>query len=281
MTIKQLVDDATFLEANGRYLGALAVLLLAVAGSSRKLLPKRTPSIRNPGKDMGDGEAFELFLGPRIRKIVSGVLEAGDLGHSGMKVEFKGTAHTLEHILYKFYRCELAHEAKLPQNVDFLPRSELQNRGISIGNKDINVNIVPTRDGVMLDTGWLEVLRQAVVHAPVNGPEFEIEHHELKPKNGNDDEQLKAISSKHNVGEGRVRILKLLVEAVTPRGVIGSNDQALQEEFKKLVKTGTISQGMITGLTHQGLTDQHERLQPKGLEVVREISDAYDLVRIA
>ena len=63
MSIKQQIDDAIFLAKNGRHQGALTVLMLAVAASSRKTFPKKkSKSIADPSKVISDREAFTLLL---------------------------------------------------------------------------------------------------------------------------------------------------------------------------------------------------------------------------
>ena len=62
MSIKAQVEDALFLSHNGRYVGALTNLTLAIAASSRKIFPQGTKSKEDSSKEMGDREAFTLFL---------------------------------------------------------------------------------------------------------------------------------------------------------------------------------------------------------------------------
>lgn len=50
MSIKSQVEDALFLEQNGRPLGALTMLLLATAASSRRTYPQGTTSLKEPKK---------------------------------------------------------------------------------------------------------------------------------------------------------------------------------------------------------------------------------------
>lgn len=70
MSIRQQVEDARFLAQHGRHLGALTNLMLAVAASSRKTFSKGTKSIEQPNEVMEDREAFTLFLGGRIRRLL-------------------------------------------------------------------------------------------------------------------------------------------------------------------------------------------------------------------
>lgn len=282
MSLKHLVDDARFLAADGRYLGALSVLMLAIAGSSKKRFSKKQRSLKDPEKWMGDGEAFELFLGGRIAELINGLPEESDIGTSGINVSFRNKIHTLEYILYKYYRCELVHEAELPKDVGFSPRSEeFSAPGVTLINNGFTVGFSLIDDGIALDTGWIDVFINAVVFAPINGSEFGIEHFRLRAKNGDERSFLKEISDKYDLSDGRMRILKLAVQILTPSRVAESSDLELIGNFQKLVNAGTINSGMITGLTVKGLTDWGGVLQPKGTAVIREVANGLELFRIA
>lgn len=97
----------------GRYEGALLMLLIAVAATSRKRYPLGTKSQNSPAKDMGDGEAFKTFLRDEMWRLVK---EHDDT------VRFRGQKIPIEDFLYKFLRCELVHEGKLP--IDLHPMRE-------------------------------------------------------------------------------------------------------------------------------------------------------------
>jgi hypothetical protein len=73
MSIRQQVEDGTFLAKNGRHLGALTILLVAIAASARKCFPKGTKSFENPAESMGDREAFTVSLVVRFGNFCSAV----------------------------------------------------------------------------------------------------------------------------------------------------------------------------------------------------------------
>jgi len=104
------IEDAGVLADAGRYEGALLMLLIAVAATSRKRYPLGTKSLKDPSKDMGDAEAFKTFLRDEIWRLVK---EHDDT------VQFRGKKIPIEDFLYKFLRCELVHDGKLP--VDLHP----------------------------------------------------------------------------------------------------------------------------------------------------------------
>lgn len=104
------IEDAGVLADNGRYEGALLMLLVAVAATSRKRYRTGTPSKKDPSKKMGDGEAFTTFLRDEIWRLVK---EHDDF------VVFRGKKRSIEEFLYKFLRCELIHDGHTP--VDLHP----------------------------------------------------------------------------------------------------------------------------------------------------------------
>src|SRR5256885_6365951 len=137
MTVRQQVEDATFLAEHGRHVGALTMLLLAVAASSRRTFPKGTRSLKNPKEEMSDPEAFTCFLGGRIRKILFGDFGGPDHGHSGVSVGFRGQQHDVAYVLYKFYRCELVHDGELPEDVEFTSPLAAPHGGLSVSDQGV------------------------------------------------------------------------------------------------------------------------------------------------
>ena len=107
MTITNRLADAKFLYDAGRHEGALLSVLVAVAGSSRRRFPKGTRSLKNPSQDMGDREAFEMFMGEEMKRV------------GACSVLFDGKCNSAESIFYHWLRCSLAHEAELPNQVVF------------------------------------------------------------------------------------------------------------------------------------------------------------------
>ncbi|MEZ8704136.1 hypothetical protein AB6D74_20035 [Vibrio cyclitrophicus] len=273
MSIKMQVEDAIFLKENGRHLGALTNLVLAVAASSRKTFPKGTKSFENPKKEMKDWEAFTLFIGGRIRKILFGDFGGPETGNSGISVNFKGKQHDVAYILYKYYRCELIHEGELPEDIEFKPS---ENEQVSTGNSGLSISI-SCGNTMVLDYGWIDLLVNAVVYARCNGKLFGIEHFDMIPKQGTDADICDTLVQKHDISEGRFEVLKHAVMLIKPNVVLDSNDNELQIEFKKLVDSNTISGGSITGLSSKNLTDRQGLLLSKGIEACRDIASCYEL----
>lgn len=271
MTIKEQIEDAKFLAENGRNVGALTVLMLAIAGSSKKAFPSGTRSLVNPKQKMKDCESFTLFLGGRLRKFVTGGAISPEIGESGIYIGFRGESHSLEYVLYKFYRCELVHESTLPDDVKF---DDVRGRvkGIWIDTTD---------NQIILGAGLIDVLIDAVVYARVNGPEFGIEHYDLACRAPDESAFLASICKKYDMTRGRVEMLKHVVRNLSPSEINGSSDVEVQQQFQGLIESGVVAGGMVVGLKNRGILDERSRLLDSGVRVIREIAANYDLVRVA
>jgi hypothetical protein len=279
MSIKQQVEDAVFLAKNKRHLGALTNLMLAVAASSRKAFPKdKIKSLKDPQKMMGDAEAFTLFLGGRIRKILFGDFGGPDNGNSGICVNFKGKQLDLAYILYKYYRCELVHEGELPEDIEFSPLSEAKNMSISNSSYSVSISSGNTMN---LDYGWIDLLVNAVTHARCNGEIFGIKHFDLMAVDGIDEkDHCDSIVNKYDITPGRYQILKEATRHLTPTSVVGDTDDVLVNKFSVLVNKNIINSGAISGLSSRQLSDQAGKLLPKGIEIIREIGKTFKIVQV-
>jgi hypothetical protein len=101
------LEDAKVLFDAGRIEGALLMTLVAVAATSRRRYPVGTISLKDPSKKMGDGGAFKTFVRDEIWRLVK--------EHSDT-VQYDG-GMPIEDFLYKYLRCSLLHEGKLPSDV--------------------------------------------------------------------------------------------------------------------------------------------------------------------
>jgi len=278
MSIKEQVDDALFLSQNGRYVGALTILMLAIAASSRRTFPKGTKSREEPNKELSDRERFTLFLGGKIRKILFGDYGGPDTGNSGISVGFKGKQYDVAYILYKFYRCELVHSGELPEDIEF--QQPNNQAGLNISNGGVNVAI-SSSEKLVLDYGWIDLLANAVVYAKCNGDEFGIEHYEMVPIESVNEKQFsKDIVESYQITPGRFEILKYTVRSVGPSVVKQATDEELQLKFRELVQKNVITGGAITGLSSRNLTDRAGNLMPVGIEIMRKISSVYKIVKV-
>jgi hypothetical protein len=100
--------------------------------------------------DRGDREAFEEFL-TRASSV-------------RLCVEYRGEVHTIEHILYKWLRCELVHEGGLPTDIEFIPNLNPGVRSLRAGGAPEYV--------LKLSDGWFDFLIHSVVTAEINADQF-------------------------------------------------------------------------------------------------------------
>jgi len=117
MTIQDRIDDARLLFKAGRYPGAMAMMCTAVAGAARTAFPQGTRSIDNPKNDMGDAESFQRYISPRIAHFIFSTPWPRSAKECGLRIKFRTEYYDFSYILYKWYRCELIHEARLPEDV--------------------------------------------------------------------------------------------------------------------------------------------------------------------
>jgi hypothetical protein len=142
MSIRDRIEDAKFLWQNGRHEGAFLSALLAVAATARLRYPDR--------KAVKDGEAFTQFFKNA---------RPGNLG-----VEFRGELHPIEHIFYKWLRCELVHEGGLPVDIKFMDNTAPNSLSFRAGGAP---NFV-----LLLSYSWFEHLVAIVASAPENASIF-------------------------------------------------------------------------------------------------------------
>lgn len=93
--IRDRIDDALFLWESNRREGAFLVALIAFASAARQ---------RYPG--LGDRERFEQLF--------------RDYHSAHIGVEYRGECQPIEHIFYKWLRCQLVHEGAVPIDIEFI-----------------------------------------------------------------------------------------------------------------------------------------------------------------
>ena len=138
MSIRARIEDALLLYQNERYEGAFLNALIAVAATSRREYPD----------NLSDRECFEKFLDKKWRGI--------------LKVEFRGELHTIPHIFYKWFRCELVHEGELPFDVQFI---KTDNMSVRAGGKPEYI--------LKISHGWFKWLINSVIEASCNKKDFQ------------------------------------------------------------------------------------------------------------
>jgi len=133
--IHDRIEDSLILWRSGRREGAFLNALIAVAVTSRKRYPK-----------LKDGEAFEKFL--------------TDCHNVRLSVEYRGECHPIEHILYKWLRCQLVHEAELPTDIQFMNDEGKDGLSIRAGGAPEYL--------LKIGTHWFDHIIQCVTTSPEN-----------------------------------------------------------------------------------------------------------------
>ena len=139
MSIRNRLEDAQLLYQNGRYEGAFLTVLIAVAATAR---------LEDPDRKMRDRECFESFLDKRQKGVI--------------KIEFREELHTIPHIFYKWFRCELVHEGGLPIDIEFIESDGLSFRAGGTPNYILKISY-----------GWFHWLIDVVAEAPCNKKAFQ------------------------------------------------------------------------------------------------------------
>lgn len=136
MSIQSRVQDALLLWKSGRCEGAFVNILLAVDATAKKKYPEMNKV----------GERFKRFLteASRVR----------------MNVEYRGQCQPIEDLLYKWFRCEVAHAGGLPVDIEFMPDPEPGTRSLRAGGAPGYV--------LKVSYGWFDFLVHAVASDDVN-----------------------------------------------------------------------------------------------------------------
>jgi hypothetical protein len=151
MSIEARIEDALLLWKTGRREGAFLAALVAVAATSRKRFSDR--------KRVTDRNAFERFL---------------QAAHSiRLSVEYHGECQPIEHIFYKWIRCELVHEGGWPVDIEFFTLEEPGCLSARAGGKPEFV--------LKLSTSWFQHLIDAVTTAPENKGLFSATARSTRP----------------------------------------------------------------------------------------------------
>lgn len=153
MSIRDLIQDTSLLLAMGRPTGALLAVLSAVGATSRRRFPHGTQSRLRPSEQMRDREAFETFLAAEMPRLCN---------VTNYFVQFRGEQHRLEHILYKWLRCSLAHEGELPADVRIVANPGVNQLELT----------VDASTGIDLSIGWFYRLQDVLIHCAENSADF-------------------------------------------------------------------------------------------------------------
>lgn len=147
MAIRDRITDAKLLWASGRREGAFLLVLIALAATARK---------RYPHPRHKDGDSFRTYLSDHMPRLTGKILLMPVLHWS---LTFRGQEYQFEEFLYRFMRCELAHQAEMPPDVRF-------------GYPAIPVPILPDAGGLMIHPALVVALSEVVVDAAENDGKF-------------------------------------------------------------------------------------------------------------
>ena len=138
--IRNRIDDAILLWKQGRQEGAFLSALIAVAATSRKRYPRAN-----------DRECFEQFL--------------RDSHTARLSVEYHGECHPIEHVFYKWLRCQLVHEGGIPFDIQFMEETEHRSVSVRAGGAPEYI--------LKIGIGWFNHMVGAVIQAPENADQFQ------------------------------------------------------------------------------------------------------------
>ncbi|AOE78726.1 hypothetical protein A7318_09090 [Pseudomonas lurida] len=282
MSISQQIEDAKFLIESGRHLGALTLIILAIAGSSRKTLPQGTLSLKNLKKNgepelMRDAEAFILFLGGRLKKEMFGVRSSVDYGGPAFGIRYKDKDVDLGECLYKYYRCSLIHESELPTGVDFVESLGGDYQGPTIVNQHGSMAI-SHGNHLVLDHGWLNLLINVVTGARCNAAEFGIDLIELVTIEGIDEDELRErLIAKYGIPTRTpFYACKEFVSRITPSVVKEATDLELAKIIKGLGADGVVPAVIFNSLIYRGLCGDFFDMSPVAIAFTKDIAECYE-----
>ena len=147
MSVTDRIDDARVLYSQGRRHGSLLSVLIAVTATARKRFPPATPSRIDPSKPMGDIEAFTTFLHEELSKMNVPL---------DRPLQLRGRPITLEMLLYRLVRNELAPKSDQALEVQFHPAA----------GDAVEVDVVD--DQLIVSDNLLDRLGRTVTQAPEN-----------------------------------------------------------------------------------------------------------------
>lgn len=141
MSIRDRLEDADLLWGHHRREGALLIVLVATAATARKTFPQIT----------GDRASFEAFMKTTHDRTIS--------------VEYRGQQVDLDHLFYKWLRCELVHTATLPVDL------RIDDTFSDPDSCSVRAGGAPNH-AVLLSPGWYYFLTSAIRNAAANSDAF-------------------------------------------------------------------------------------------------------------
>lgn len=278
-SIRKRVEDANFNIEHGNYETALALLLIAIDGSARKMYPKGTKSIKNPRNDMGNKERYTRFLGVRLREIFGMAMHDRDY-YQGELPKLVNGVESPEDKIYTGFRCNELHESGLPEELRYAYEPNSINNTLSLDFIDGEVHF---------SSGFLRLLEIVITGAPCNGTEFGINHFRLIPNDGSDAlDYMKQIGMNNGVTLGRINIMMELIQFAGPHAChMGDEDLAktlthmLDSKMVSGARTGLCSPGWLEPGSAEAmgpLCDWEGGINSNGVKIARKIMDSTHFV---
>lgn len=270
--IRKRVDDAKFNISHGKYEAALALLLIAIDGSARKVYSKKTKSIFNPQENMGNKERYTRFLGVRIREILGfGVHE--NAYYEGQLLPISNAEKSLEEKIYSGLRCNELHESGLPDELRYVYLPESSSPEFILEFTD---------NKVVFSAGLLSLLEEVIVKAPCNGKEFGINHYRLRVKSEGDFKNFIDFYEKDYENFSLVvNTLKRLISIVGPQ-IYNTEKKSIEALLNaNLVKLGGGKTRLFFNPANNPICISEDQLSPFGLEVIRKMLKEMEFVDIA
>lgn len=265
MTVEARIEEARLLLQLGKLEGAVGMLMVAIAGSSKKVY-QRPP--------FSDNKAFKFFLGGRLRQILmnyNGPFPTQSL----IKIEFKGKHCCLEDIIYEYCRNSILHEAAIAPEIE-ISANEILNPNATIVSNGTTLHLKFGKT-LILDRNWIEIFFQVVVGAKCNtgAPRHKIK--KLVPIIQADaDDTNKFLSEEYRLTPRRITRLKEIVKILNPTTINEVNDQQLKDVF--FIATKHISPRILENLKLRSIVTSEYKLTYEGLNSLRKIALTHHIV---
>jgi len=269
--ISKRIDDAHYNMDGGRFEAALCLLVSAVDGSSRKVYPEGTKSLKNPKENMGNKERYTRFTGVRIRQMFLGPDSLPEnIYYEGELPNIINQEKQPELIIYEMFRCVDAHESGLQDENKYVFDDGINEQ---YGMKFVGGEIKFSR-------GFLKLLENIVVYAVSNGKEFGINHWRLQAKNGDTlIRYIEDFSSRKNLQPSKMHTLMMILLNSGLECLSGGDLNA-----KNAINQAIPNNGLIASLSHYERYDPiivDLKITDRGLLLLREISAGLEFVDVA
>ncbi|WP_154955492.1 hypothetical protein [Klebsiella grimontii] len=275
MSIKEIMSDSIFLRKEGRYLGAFALLCAAIGGSSRKMYPERYNRYKQTG--VTDKDAFTNCLNIAITKSLNGNYTE-DINKSVIfSFQYKGKTVNFGTVIYEFFRCNLIHEASLPEGIEILEKFNDSTPVLYIEGLRFVIN-----DKLLcLGTEWLDFLSDCIVHLKVNLKDFNMKNKYCIIKPPHTEEEFNNFA-REKLGASCHGIITYIGGYITHCMLAGKTDFSdhtqIEEDFIMFDEKNILGGPMIFVLKNSSVLDHQGKLTQGGMDVIDYMSNKYQVV---